>query len=135
MARVSDFLRRHHAGMDYQPAWESQTRLANRRRLLVFTGVFAAACVLSLGFTFLRPPEYRALALLQITPGAAAPRPIETVSGQSAAPAAESDKPFLTEVQVLEQPARARADRRASGARWSRSLLRSARTRSPRCRR
>ena len=96
-----DFFRRHHAGMDYQPAWESQTRLANRRRLLVFTGVFAAACVLSLGFTFLRPPEYRALALLQITPGAAAPRPIETVSGQSVAPAAESDKPFLTEVQVL----------------------------------
>jgi uncharacterized protein involved in exopolysaccharide biosynthesis len=101
MARVSDFLRRHPAGMHYQPAWESQTRLANRRRLLVFTGVFAAACVLSLGFTFLRPPEYRALVLLQITPGAAAPRPIETVSGQSAAPAAESDKPFLTEVQVL----------------------------------
>ena len=101
MARVPHFLRRHHVGMDYQPAWESQTRLANRRRLLVFTGVFAAACVLSLAFTFLRPPQYRALALLQITPGAAAPRPIETVSGQSAAPAAESDKPFLTEVQVL----------------------------------
>ena len=34
-----DFFRRHHAGIDYQPAWESQTRLANRRRLLVFTGV------------------------------------------------------------------------------------------------
>ncbi len=101
MARVQDFLRRHHGVMDYHPAWESGAHLANRRRLVVFTGVFAVLCVLSLAYTFLRAPQYRALALLQITPGAAAPRPIETVSVQSAAPGAESDKPFLTEVQVL----------------------------------
>ena len=101
MARVQEFLRRHHGDMDFRPAWESGARLANRRRLRVFTGVFVVLCVLSLAYTFLRAPQYRALTLLQITPGAAAPRPIETVSVQSAAPGAESDKPFLTEVQVL----------------------------------
>ncbi|MBK6277083.1 MAG: tyrosine-type recombinase/integrase [Gammaproteobacteria bacterium] len=101
MARVQEFLRRHHGDMDFRPAWESGARLANRRRLVVFTGVFVVLCVLSLAYTFLRAPQYRALTLLQITPGAAAPRPIETVSVQSAAPGAESDKPFLTEVQVL----------------------------------
>ena len=101
MARAHGFLQRHDAGTDFRRDWVSETRLANRRRLLVFTGVFAAACILGLAITFLRPPVYRAVALLQITPGATAPRPIETVSGQSGAPAAESDKPFLTEVQVL----------------------------------
>ena len=76
MARVQEFLRRHHGDMDFRPAWESGARLANRRRLRVFTGVFVVLCVLSLAYTFLRAPQYRALTLLQITPGAAAPRPI-----------------------------------------------------------
>ena len=69
MARVQEFLRRHHGDMDFRPAWESGARLANRRRLVVFTGVFVVLCVLSLAYTFLRAPQYRALTLLQITPG------------------------------------------------------------------
>ena len=54
----------------------------------------------SLGYTWLRPPEYRAVARLEITPGV---RSLASVS--PAAPgvpgAPESKRPFLTEVQVL----------------------------------
>jgi polysaccharide biosynthesis transport protein len=62
----------------------------------VFLGTLAIALVLSLGFTWLRAPEYRASALLQISPGSESLAP-------SGAPgtAPESPKPFLTEVQVL----------------------------------
>ena len=39
----------------------------NRRRRRVFLGTLTIALALSLAFTWLRPPEYRATALLQIT--------------------------------------------------------------------
>ena len=91
---------------DYASALTSTTMRINRRRRLVFLGVFTLACVLSLSFTFLRPAEYRAEARVQITPAAAAPRTVFMAAGQAPVPAAgnqasESAKPFLTEVQVL----------------------------------
>jgi polysaccharide biosynthesis transport protein len=101
MTFVQGIFRRRHADMEYPPSLPSATTRANRRRLLVFVGVFAVACVVSLSYTFLRPPEYRALEVLKITPGSDAPRPIETVTGQPVEQVAESAKPFLTEVQVL----------------------------------
>jgi len=54
------------------------------------------ALALSLGFTWLRPPEYRASALLEISPASEPPAPRGSVAGTP-----ESAKPFLTEVQVL----------------------------------
>src|SRR6202162_5952343 len=47
---------------------------------------------ISLGFTWLRPAEYRASALLEITPAARSGPAISTP---------EAARPFLTEVQVL----------------------------------
>ena len=73
----------------------SPTERANRRRLLVFLGVFIAACVVSLAYTFARPAEYRAAARVQITPAA----PLEPASGP--VPVPESSKPLLTEIEVL----------------------------------
>jgi polysaccharide biosynthesis transport protein len=101
MTLIQGIFRYRQGDMEYPPSLPSATTRANRRRLLVFVGVFALACVVSLSYTFLRPPEYRALEVLKITPGSDAPRPIETVTGQPAEQVAESAKPFLTEVQVL----------------------------------
>jgi len=68
----------------------------NRRRRRVFLGTLTIALALSLAFTWLRPPEYRATALLQITAASESP----ALRG-AAGSAPESAKPFLTEVQVL----------------------------------
>lgn len=78
---------------NFLPSTAEQT---NRRRRRVLLGTLAVALVLTLGFTWLRPPEYRASALLEITPAAESPAP--RGPGGSAP---ESAKPFLTEVQVL----------------------------------
>jgi polysaccharide biosynthesis transport protein len=101
MTVIQDIFRHRHAAVEYPPPLPSATSLANRRRLLVFLGVFVLACVVSLSYTFLRPPEYRALEVLKITPGTDTPQPIEPVTGQAIEQPAESPKPFLTEVQVL----------------------------------
>jgi polysaccharide biosynthesis transport protein len=101
MTLIQGIFRHRRGDMEYPPSLPSATTQANRRRLLVFLGVFAPACVVSLSYTFLRAPEYRALSILKIIPGSDAPRPIETVTGQPAEQVAESAKPFLTEVQVL----------------------------------
>ena len=69
---------------------------ANRRRLQVFLGTFVVALVVSLGFTWLRPAEYRASARLEITPTSAS-----VPSGSAPGNAPESARPFLTEVQVM----------------------------------
>jgi polysaccharide biosynthesis transport protein len=74
----------------------SPSEQANLRRRQVFLGALAIALLFSLGFTWLRPPEYRASALLQITGASEVPAPHGTAGG-----APESAKPFLTEVQVL----------------------------------
>ena len=67
---------------------------ANRRRLRVFLGTLTLGLALSLGFTWLRPAEYRSSALLEITPAAKS-------SGSAPVGASEAARPFLTEVQVL----------------------------------
>ena len=84
------------AGFAYPPYAPSPTARANRRRLLVFLGVFVAAAAVGLGYTFARPAEYRASARVQITP-AGEPRRAEPAPGTPGG----SPKPFLTEVEVL----------------------------------
>jgi uncharacterized protein involved in exopolysaccharide biosynthesis len=74
----------------------SPSSQANRRRLLVFLCVFLVSCAVSLSYTFMRPPEYRASTRLEITPASASPRNEVTLVSES-----ESTKQFLTEVQVL----------------------------------
>ena len=86
------------AGFRYPPFIPSPTARANRRRLLVFAGVFVAAAAAGLGYTFLRPAEYRATARVQITPAGEVPRTETPPSGTTPAGAS---KPFLTEVEVL----------------------------------
>jgi hypothetical protein len=74
---------------------------SNRRRRIVFLATLVAALAVSLGYTWLRPAEYRASARIEITP-AAAPAPAPPAPGTSGAgPAPESARPFLTEVQIL----------------------------------
>ena len=75
---------------------ESAAR-TNRRRLRVFLGTLLLTLAVSLAVTWLRQPEYRASARLEITPAGAPP-----VSGPALIAAPESAGPFLTEVQVLE---------------------------------
>ena len=85
------------AGDPVQPDFLRATaEQANRRRRRVFLGTLAIALALSLAFTWLRPSEYRATALLQITAASESPA-LRGASGS----APESAKPFLTEVQVL----------------------------------
>ena len=82
----------------------------NRRRLRVFLGTLTIALAVSLGYTFLRPAEYRAASRLEITPAiglspSGASPSGSSPSGASSGPvvnsATESPRPFLTEVQVL----------------------------------
>ena len=85
------------AGDRVQPDFVRTTaEQTNRRRRRVFLGTLTIALALSLAFTWLRPPEYRATALLQITAASESP----ALRG-AAGSAPESAKPFLTEVQVL----------------------------------
>jgi polysaccharide biosynthesis transport protein len=74
----------------------STAERTNRRRRRVFLATLTIALALSLGYTWLRPPEYRASALLQITTASESP-PARGAAGS----ALESANPFLTEVQVL----------------------------------
>jgi len=73
--------------------WAS-TAKSNQRRLRVFLATLIVALGVSLAYTWLRPPEYRASARLDITPGTGSLR-----SAQAAGD--EPMRPFLTEVQVL----------------------------------
>lgn len=75
--------------------WPATTQ-SNQRRLLVFLGTLTVALGVSMAFTWLRPPEYRATARLGITPGIAS-----VMSRPAASGASTSQGPFLTEVQVL----------------------------------
>jgi uncharacterized protein involved in exopolysaccharide biosynthesis len=64
--------------------------------LRVFLGTLTVALGVSVAFTWLRPPEYRAAARLEITPGIASVTSRPASSGATA-----SQRPFLTEVQAL----------------------------------
>lgn len=78
----------------------SVTERANRRRLIVFLGVFCVACAAGLAYDFLRPAEYRASSRLQITPASyVAPSDAPTVPANTAP--SDPERPFLTEVQKL----------------------------------
>ena len=75
---------------------------ANQRRLRVFVGTLVVALVVSLAFTWLRQPEYRAAARLEITPAVEARILARAALGvPESSGAAQSASPFLTEVQVL----------------------------------
>jgi polysaccharide biosynthesis transport protein len=76
--------------------WATATK-SNRRRLHVFLATLIVALGVSLAYTWLRPPEYRASARLDITPGTGSLRSAPT----QATGADEPMRPFLTEVQVL----------------------------------
>ena len=76
----------------------SPTQRANRRKLLVFLGVFLLAGAASLIYTFARPAEYRASARVQINPGSVQVESIRPIGGSQGT---DSPRPFLTELQVL----------------------------------
>jgi uncharacterized protein involved in exopolysaccharide biosynthesis len=77
-------------------SYAAETQRANRRRLRVFLGVFLVAATIGLVWVFLRPPEYRAAARLQITPPSMT---LESASSESASP--DGRQQFLNEVQTL----------------------------------
>jgi polysaccharide biosynthesis transport protein len=74
----------------------STTALTNRRRRRVFLGTLLVALLLTLAFTWLRAPEYRASALVQINTASEPFAP-----GAAPADASDAAKRFLTQVQVL----------------------------------
>ena len=76
----------------------SPTQRANRRKLLVFLGVFVLAGAASLVYTFARPAEYRASARVQINPGSVQVESIRPIGGTQGT---DAPRPFLTELQVL----------------------------------
>lgn len=80
--------------------------LWRNRRLIAFLAVFALVCAIGLGYTFLRTPEYRATARLEIVPAEAlqnrapqigVPQPASAQNERSTGPAS----PFLTEIEFL----------------------------------
>jgi uncharacterized protein involved in exopolysaccharide biosynthesis len=77
----------------------SDSRRANRRRLIVFLGVFLATATIGLTWDFLRPAEYRATSRLQITP-AAPLAPLPSDAGRSN-PGTDSMQALLAEVESL----------------------------------
>jgi uncharacterized protein involved in exopolysaccharide biosynthesis len=69
-----------------------------RRRAIVFCAVFFPAAAASLFYVFTRPPEYRAVARLQISPASVVTQPSDAKDTPTVAADAKS---FLTEVQTL----------------------------------
>jgi succinoglycan biosynthesis transport protein ExoP len=80
-----------------RPEFLQESQRANRRRLRVFLGTLVAALLISIGFVWSRPAEYRASADLVITPGTTSAEPAPT-TGQGTETARQ---PFFTEVQVI----------------------------------
>ncbi|HVN36485.1 MAG TPA: tyrosine-type recombinase/integrase [Casimicrobiaceae bacterium] len=75
---------------------------ANRRRLVVFLATLVTGLVASLGYVWLRPPEYRAAARIEITPATmTAPAAAPAANVPAAGPEPETPRPFLTELQIL----------------------------------
>jgi len=83
---------------DLPPAVTDDPERVSRRRILVFSGALLLACAVSLAYVYLRPPEYRAVALMQISP----PEMVAESNDGTKTPDMLSDpKSFATEVQVL----------------------------------
>lgn len=77
---------------------KSSAQRANRRRLLVFLGVFVVLAGASLFWNYSRPPEYRAGARVQINPGAVQVQSVAPVGGSQGV---DAPRPLRTELQVL----------------------------------
>jgi len=87
---------------DLGQSFGAETRRANRRRLLVFLGVFIVTAVVGLTWDFLRPAEYRATARLQITPPSMAlGSSMSTPTVRVETSPQDGKQAFLTEVQTL----------------------------------
>lgn len=83
---------------------ERAARRSNRRRLVVFSLAFLAVLVPGEIWNFLRPPEYRASARIQITPGdLSSPRPSTQLPAGATSPSLDtkSDGDFLAQIQIL----------------------------------
>src|SRR5215472_7671211 len=79
-------------------AWLNRPVRSSRRRPVAFFAAFLPAAAASLIWVYSQPPEYRAVARLQISPAAGVAQATEAKD----APAVVTDvKSFLTEVQVL----------------------------------
>jgi polysaccharide biosynthesis transport protein len=79
-------------------AWLNRPRRSPRRRAAAFLIAFIPAAAASLIYVYSQPPEYRAVARLQISPAAS----VAQATDAKEAPAVVTDaKSFLTEVQVL----------------------------------
>jgi len=115
---VKDFFRYLYGETEH-----SETQRANRRRLMVFVGVFCVASVSGLAYDFLRAPEYRATSKLQITPASyVAPVAAPGMPGGGISP--DAAQPFLTEVQKLSsRPLLQEVAMRLAGARQDLSAL------------
>jgi uncharacterized protein involved in exopolysaccharide biosynthesis len=101
------------------PFGASPTARANRRRLVVFAGVFLVVAAAGLSYTFLRPAEYRATARVQITPGSA-----NLPAGPPAGATSDAPKPILFEAQVLtSQPVLEATAARLTRLGWDLSVL------------
>ena len=70
----------------------------SRRRAIVFAAVFLPAVIASLVYVYTRPPEYRAVARLQISPASVVTQPAEATDTPTLAPDPQA---FLSEVQAL----------------------------------
>src|SRR5215469_5309031 len=79
-------------------AWLRGPARSPRRRAMAFLIAFLPAAAVSLVYIYRQPPEYRAVARLQIQP----PAGVAQATDAKDAPAVVTDaKSFLTEVQVL----------------------------------
>ncbi len=74
------------------------TSRPSRRRAIVFAATFLPAVIASLVYVYTRPPEYRAVARLQISPASVVTQPTEAIDTPTLAPDPQA---FLSEVQAL----------------------------------
>lgn len=93
-------------GWNDGPGSDLEALPLSRRRLAVFGGVFLGVLLLGLAYTFARPAQYRATALLQITPPTQLGPAPPPVGAASQAPAAvpespEGPRPLAGEIRVL----------------------------------
>ena len=87
-------------------AWLNRPARSSRRRAVAFLAAFLPAATASLIWVYSQPPEYRAVARLQISPAAGVAQATE---GKDAPAVVTDAKSFLTEVQVLTSRPRSKA--------------------------
>ena len=78
--------------------WLSASASSSRRRVMVFSLAFFPAVTASLIYVYTQPPEYRAVARLQISPAAVV---TQATDAKDAPAVVTNSKSFLTEVQIL----------------------------------